>query len=243
MQLTQPYPRQVHFNLLTFARFVTEEQRTIIVRNAAQLLEMHHRLLAKLQRVEEDLGWIRESEDDQETSSGSSSTRLKSSDATVTDAARRICSIFLNESPNIAAAYKPFCSGHIETMEVTKALALQKSDWDAFETSCTGVLATRKSASTRLHFADFLIKPVQRVCRYPLLFANLVKAAQKQELEMPMGRLNATAAAFKDVAAEVDDAQRVRNREIVTVKLALRLDVQNVRSLSELWLSATDIIF
>lgn len=113
-------------------------------------------------------------------------------------------------------------------MEVTKILSSQKLDWDAFETNCTGLLATRKSASTRLHFADFLIKPVQRICRYPLLFANLLKSARKQEILLPLERMEMTAAAFKDVAAEVDEAQRIRNREIVTVKLALRLDVQNV---------------
>jgi len=225
---------EVHFSLLAFARFVTEEQRTIIVRNAVELLDIHSRLVAKLQRVDEDLGWIREheesatqSEDDVSESSPRATLRLKSSDATVADAAKRISAIYLNEAVNLSNAYMPFCSGHTETMEVTKMLAAQKLDWDAFETHCTGLLAGRKSASTRLHFADFLIKPVQRICRYPLLFANLVKAAKKHSDDLPLERMEAAAAAFRTVASQVDDAQRIRNREIVTVKMALRLDVHS----------------
>ena len=235
--MVTPIEQQVHFNLLVFARFVTEEQRSIIVRNAVQILDIHRRLLAKLQRVEEDLGWIRDheesarsSEDESERKSAyKESVRLKSSDATVADAAKRISAIYLNEAQNLSDAYKPFCSGHLETMEITKMLTAQRVDWEAFETHCTGLLASRKSASTRLHFADFLIKPVQRICRYPLLFGNLLKAAKKQEENVSIEKIESATSALRVVAREVDEAQRVRNREIVTVKLALRLDVSSVR--------------
>lgn len=223
---------------------MTEEQRTIIIRDATRLVDLHRRLQEKLKRVDEDLGWIREDDEDSEllslpsasdtdelespvseygscatytpsdTSSSSSSRhqqffaaastpfseksnskatrRFKSSDATVLDAARRISAIFVNESQNLSDAYRPFCSGHLEAMEVVKVLSSgpMKPEWDAFEAQCTAHLSSRKrrkssafpTSSSRLHFADFLIKPVQRICRYPLLFGNLLKNAQKTGL-------------------------------------------------------------
>lgn len=233
---------QVHFSLLSFARFITEEQRTIIVRDAARLVDLHRRLQEKLRRVDDDLGWVREdgggeeegisdesnlpspletddtdsSITDEQASTSSTYTpssparpyypsrssfsilkrskisarRFKSSDATVLDAARRISAIFLNEAENLSDAYRPFCSGHSEAMEIVKALSTAsatKVEWDIFEAQCTAHLASRRnkkssSSSSRLHFADFLIKPVQRICRYPLLFGSLLKNAQKTAL-------------------------------------------------------------
>lgn len=222
---------------------MTEEQRTIIIRDATRLVDLHRRLQEKLKRVDDDLGWIREDDEDTEllslpspsdadelespiseygscaaytpSSESSSSSRqqqyfaaastpfseksstkatrrFKSSDATVLDAARRISAIFVNESQNLSDAYRPFCSGHLEAMEVVKVLSsgTMKPEWDAFEAQCTAHLSSRKrrkssafpTSSSRLHFADFLIKPVQRICRYPLLFGNLLKNAQKTGL-------------------------------------------------------------
>lgn len=341
---------QVHFSLLSFARFVTEEQRNIIIRDAARLLDVHRRLVARLKRVDEDLGWIREDDELQQTSSSSSGSsdhddndedddhagdqerrdavhafapmgrlslgsaetsmnalenvlrstgggssasaptspvkssfasylrprkltvtrtrRFKSSDATVLDAARRISAIYLNEAQNLSEVYRPFCSGHSEAMEVVKLLSSSGSrlEWDAFEAQCTLHLAQRKrkSSSTRLHFADFLIKPVQRICRYPLLFGNLLKNAQNTALAkgvstptLANGSLNLSGHSLtseategnqtdhhiqrikevleilKSVAADVDLAQKQRSLEIATVKLARRIEVQNVSFVCE----------
>ncbi|KAK9897599.1 hypothetical protein P389DRAFT_59231 [Cystobasidium minutum MCA 4210] len=302
---------EVHFSLLSFARFVTEEQRKIIIRDAARLLDLHRRLQEKLKRVDEDLGWIREDDEQSDWNppitpstidaesptseyasvsaytpastttssrspmsasaspkkSRSPARRFKSSDATVLDAARRISAIFANEAQNLSDAYRPFCSGHSEAMEAVKALSTgtSKPEWGAFESQCTAHLASRKrrnstsypSSSSRLHFADFLIKPVQRICRYPLLFGSLVKNAQKTALmragslrhdsrdltgaglassllmgqsadvEKSIDRIREALQASKTVAAAVDTAQKLRSLEIATVKLARRIEVNN----------------
>ncbi|KZV97292.1 Dbl homology domain-containing protein, partial [Exidia glandulosa HHB12029] len=53
-----------------------------------------------------------------------------------------------------------------------------------------------------LHFADLLIKPVQRICRYPLLLVQLVSSASKDE------SLQAALQAMRDAAAAADDASQ-----------------------------------
>lgn len=198
--------------------------------------------------------------------------RFKSSDATVLDAARRISSIFINEAKNLSEAYEPFCSGHSEAMEVVKNLSTgTKTEWDAFEAQCTAHLASRRmktsssfsSSSSRLHFADFLIKPVQRICRYPLLFGSLLKNAQRttlasvhQDLELDDPQITITHVSLsgtapevgksierirealhtsKVVASGVDHAQKMRSLEVATVKLARRIEVQNVSDSFGLW--------
>ena len=219
---------QVHFGLLSYARFVTDEQRDIIVRNAAHLLEIHLRLQAKLQRVDEDLGWIRSHAEYNQDGSPSSSKQFKSSNTTVADAARRISSIFFNEAFMLADAYRPFCSGHKEAVEVIRSEPLSRIEWDFFEAQCTNQLALRKSNSSRLQFADFLIKPVQRICKYPLLFSNLLKYAPQAEDPKSFEKMTVAFETLKGVAEGVDEAQKQRILEIATVKLALRMDIHAV---------------
>jgi len=228
MSAALPYD-QVHFNLLAFASFVTEEQRNIIVRDAVHLLEIHQRLQGKLSRVHEDLGWIRE-HDESHDGVASPSRRFKSSDATVAEAARRVSSIFLNEADKLQEAYRPFCSAHTEAMEITRSLmATHKIEWEAYENQCTQYLYQRQSPSTRLRFVDFIIKPVQQICRYPLLFGNLLKHAPKVEFSRNTDRFREALDMMKSVAKQVDEAQKIRMLEIATVKLALRMDVHTVR--------------
>jgi len=311
---------KVHFSLLSIARFITEEQRAIIVRNATRLVEIHRRLQDKLRRIDEDLGWIREDIEEQESDesvlpspvesdagslvtaqeqntaamytsfspdsdqryfssshlamprkrAAATTRRFRSSDATVLDAARRISAIFINESECLSDAYQPFCSGHSEAMEVVKLLSTAgtKPEWDTFETQCTAQLASRRrkkpssfsfaSSSSRLHFADFLIKPVQRICRYPLLFASLLKNSQKtslgrashtqslkrneafasistmtwrgdiSDIGRSIDRIREALETAKFVAGRVDHAQKLRSLEVATVKLARRIEVQTV---------------
>ena len=215
--------------MLSYARFVSDEQRDLIVRNAAQLLEIHLRLQAKLQRVEEDLGWVRDQEQDDEVQLPSPSKQYASSNATVADAACRVCDIFLDEAHNLLEAYRPFCSDQTEAMETIKAISVSRLDWDSFEAQCTNQLALRKSGSSRLQFADFLIKPVQRVCKYPLLFGNILKYAPEGQDQTCTHRITEAFEEIKRVAEGVDEAQKQRILEITAVKLALRMDVHDVR--------------
>lgn len=108
-------------------------------------------------------------------------------------------------------------------------MATYKLEWEAYENQCTQYLYQRQSPSTRLRFVDFLIKPVQQICRYPLLCGNLLKHAPKVEFSRNTDRFREALDMMKSVAKQVDEAQKVRMLEIATVKLALRMDVHTVR--------------
>ena len=94
-----------------------------------------------------------------------------------------------------------------------------------------------KRNRNRLHFRDFLIMPIQRVCRYPLLLGQLLNSAVSPadaegsnesegdsetydigvDVERALG-------AMKGVAEEADEARRVKDAEIKTATIIHRLE-------------------
>lgn len=60
-------------------------------------------------------------------------------------------------------------------------------------------------AASRLTLCDFLIKPVQRICRYPMLLAQLLDDPEEKDV------VSRALKAMKDVAALVDEARRQKD--------------------------------
>jgi RhoGEF domain len=100
-------------------------------------------------------------------------------------------------------SYEAFCSGHPEALDIVRKVQQQNPvEWDAFEQRAASLISDglypqkcdmqqpgvacfsdmthgikEKNANLRhLSFMDYLIKPVQRVCKYPLLLAQLKSA-------------------------------------------------------------------
>lgn len=63
-------------------------------------------------------------------------------------------------------------------------------------------------AASRLTLRDFLIKPVQRICRYPMLLAQLL---DDPEDEVQNDAVSRALKAMKDVASLVDEARRQKD--------------------------------
>lgn len=63
-------------------------------------------------------------------------------------------------------------------------------------------------AASRLTLRDFLIKPVQRICRYPMLLAQLLDDPEDEVLNDAVSR---ALKAMKDVASLVDEARRQKD--------------------------------
>ena len=84
----------------------------------------------------------------------------------------------------------------------------------------------------RLRFRDFLITPVQRVCRYPLLLAQLIGAAPSPAVEHTsfedseeVGRdVGQALALMRHVAEEADEARRLKEAEVKSATIVERTE-------------------
>lgn len=112
-----------------------------------------------------------------------------------------------------------------------QALASDMSSFTASATSSPSLhddappTFARQQTTGRLHFADYLIKPIQRLCLYPLVLNSLLKHTSADELATRHA-IEAAAAAMKKVADSVDDASKQRQREIVSELISTRVEPQ-----------------
>ena len=103
--------------------------------------------------------------------------------------------------------------------------ASSKAEYEAFEMSCASLIAFRsplmapQSRSTaRLRLLDYMIKPIQRICRYPLMLRALLAS-----LDQGSRSYAAAAAALsrmRDVADSVDAARQHGETEARTLLVA-----------------------
>ncbi|ORY23279.1 hypothetical protein BCR39DRAFT_507873 [Naematelia encephala] len=233
----------VHVYLPQLYALPSISQRTAarVARNAGDLLEFHigfaQRMVAVLR--EEGIGYEPRTED---------SAKLERT-------ARRLSELFVDElTIQIAGfgAYKEFCAGSIAAATLVRHISM-RSDYNDFEKRCQYITSkqthttlhslladdeaeTTSTNRSRLHFRDFLITPVQRICRYPLLLAQLLNSAQ---LPGPAGErptfdlgdeydvgvdIERALGAMRGAAEDADEARRVKEVEIKSATVIERLE-------------------
>ncbi|KAI8393577.1 Dbl homology domain-containing protein, partial [Radiomyces spectabilis] len=75
--------------------------------------------------------------------------------------------------------YTSYCDRHTDALDLCIEYR-SKPEWTLFLKECAAVDPMQSPsnpsvANKRLHFEDYLIKPVQRICRYPLLFREILR--------------------------------------------------------------------
>ncbi|KAM0752527.1 hypothetical protein T439DRAFT_324621 [Meredithblackwellia eburnea MCA 4105] len=78
----------------------------------------------------------------------------------------------------------------------------------------------------KLRFQDYAISPVQRICRYPLVFASVLKNLTGGEEGEDKVEVQRAWEAMKNVVDEVDEARRLREGELRTKIVASRMEFQ-----------------
>lgn len=150
------------------------------------------------------------------------------------------------------ADYKEYCAGSIAAATLVRHIA-SRPDYDAYEKRCQIIGSSQPdhtlrdlledeapspslSNRSRLQFRDFLIMPIQRVCRYPLLLSQLLSSAatpspseERSEFlstdEYDIGvDVERALGAMRGVAEEADEARRIKEAEIKSATLIERMD-------------------
>lgn len=108
---------------------------------------------------------------------------------------QRIGSVFIHASNGPFKAYEPWTIGQVSAIELINKEA-----------------PNLKRASTLLdpgfELQSYIIKPIQRLCKYPLLLKELVKAYSDVADTPCYNELTMARAAMKEVANQVNEAQR-----------------------------------
>jgi RhoGEF domain len=81
----------------------------------------------------------------------------------------------------------------------------------------------RSANSHRLLLADYLIKPVQRMCLYPLVLSSLLKNTPPQEMHTRMS-IQTAIESMRRVADEVDEASRIREKDLMAQLILTRIE-------------------
>lgn len=116
--------------------------------------------------------------------------------ATLEEMVTSISKVFIQYADRLVAVYGQYCVDHMQALDL-----LQKciTTTPALKTW----LDTQVEKMTQgLYLRDFLVKPIQRICKYPLLFRELTKltAEGSQDLE----DLQQTQSTFEEIAGRVN---------------------------------------
>eukprot|EP01127_Copromyxa_protea_P013053 TRINITY_DN3467_c0_g1_i1.p1 TRINITY_DN3467_c0_g1~~TRINITY_DN3467_c0_g1_i1.p1 ORF type:complete len:502 (-),score=72.44 TRINITY_DN3467_c0_g1_i1:96-1502(-) len=85
----------------------------------------------------------------------------------LTNSTKSIGEVYLGLAPFLKL-YAFYCENHDSALEVVAKLKKKKKEFAAFDEELS-------KEYNGLYIKDFLIKPVQRICKYPLLFRSLIE--------------------------------------------------------------------
>ena len=154
----------VFFKLLPTVPYLAEDSSRLrtVVRNGPQLLELHRDLDARLQRIVQM----------QRLNDASLSELVRAQSPGHQEAIALFAEAFIDFAPRFQI-YCEFCSKHKEALELIDAVE-HRPEWETYQARASDAVGSRDAASRkRLQFRDFFIKPIQRVCLYPILMQTI----------------------------------------------------------------------
>lgn len=191
-----------------------------VVRNADELLALHRELTMQLRTIV-----------DRATAEDAPSD---SADRAVVACAETIASL----APRFSV-YNEFCARHKEALAHIDTLESRSGEWEQFRqrsTEAAGryvphaddqgaptggtVRSPRAVTQRRLLFRDFFIKPIQRVCLYPILLQTI----QKNSPNVGQEELGHAIELMRQVTLAVDSASKQRESALLTEMIGSRLE-------------------
>ena len=201
--------------LHTVPFFGDNDKRTdTVIRNTKEILEVHQQFALRLDQMVSNAGIGRTDVPEIE--------RAESRGAA--DAVSELAQILVEFAPKLEV-YTDFCSRHKEALALIEAAESRVAEWDAFQQRCAELAQAREHDRRphvkRLLFRDFLIKPVQRICLYPVVLDMLLRNAKDVEGTQLHDSINA----MRGVVGIVDEASRKRDVMLHSEAIASRIEV------------------
>ncbi|POW15007.1 hypothetical protein PSTT_02583 [Puccinia striiformis] len=202
------------------------KDKQIIRRNIAQLIELAERFN---RRISIAIG-----------KNYNELLRLEEDEAELDRIIERLAKAFISESP-IFTIYEEYCARHTEAADLIRAFQAT-TEWNSltspndFTTTTTLVESSSSGPSepSRLNFSDYIIKPIQRIMRYPMLLNGLLnQLTSTNQVQLPSTRSRAIERvqqalwAMKQVAEGVDQAKSLREIELKTELIASRMELHS----------------
>lgn len=201
----------VFFKLLPTVPYLAENTTRLrtVIRNGPQLLELHRDLNARLQSIVQKHHLDDASLSELERATGTGSKQ----------AVALFAEAFIEFAPRFQS-YCEFCSKHKEALGLIDAVEHQP-EWDAYQTRATDAVGSRDAVSRkRLLFRDFFIKPIQRVCLYPILMQMIYRYSAPDEA----GKLGEAMACMRRITSDVNAASAERHARLLSDMIVSRME-------------------
>ena len=201
----------VFFKLLTTVPYLTEDAARLstVIRNGPQLLELHRDLDARLQNIVQK----------QRLNDASLSELARAQSPGHQEAVALFAEAFIDFAPRFQV-YCEFCSKHKEALELIDAVE-HRPEWDAYQMRASDAVGSRDAVSRkRLQFRDFFIKPIQRVCLYPILMQTI----QRYSAADAAVRLGEAMACMRRITSDVNAASAERHARLLSDMIVSRME-------------------
>lgn len=201
----------VFFKLLPTVPYLTEDAARLstVIRNGPQLLELHRDLDARLQNIVQK----------QRLNDASLSELARAQSPGHQEAVALFAEAFIDFAPRFQV-YCEFCSKHKEALELIDAVE-HRPEWDAYQTRASDAVGSRDAVSRkRLQFRDFFIKPIQRVCLYPILMQTI----QRYSAADAAVRLGEAMACMRRITSDVNAASAERHARLLSDMIVSRME-------------------
>jgi len=193
-------PLQVALENYPYPVLLTRQEMSNVFGNIAQIFEVNMELL---RIIESNLGL-----------DGSASHAEKKDDD---DLATAFAEAFTNMLPVFKAFYSVYANNYEKGIDVMEECRAQNPFFDRFLD-----VAKSHEACKNLGLADYLIEPVQRICRYPLFFKELLKLTDENHLMY--AKLKAASEAVGRIANQVDQTGQEAERAMKIFEVANQLE-------------------
>mmetsp|Transcript_28581 Transcript_28581/g.71862 ORF Transcript_28581/g.71862 Transcript_28581/m.71862 type:complete len:1264 (+) Transcript_28581:372-4163(+) len=107
--------------------------------------------------------------------------------------------------------YNAYCSAHAVSIATLNRLRATNSQFSEF------IEERRKEPRAKQGLESFLIKPVQRICRYPLLLKEALKHTDARHADM--ARLQGTIDKFEELVAEINEHKRASESSLKVAEI------------------------